>query len=58
MTKFTIVRRKLVEEIYEIVAESSLEALTLAKQGEGLNESFIVNPGSFRIENLSPGFER
>jgi hypothetical protein len=58
MTKFTIVRRKLVEEIYEIVAESSLEALKLAKQGEGLNESFIVNPGSFRIENLSPGFER
>ena len=58
MTKFTIVRRKLVEEIYEVVAESSLEALTLAKQGEGLNESFIVNPGSFRIENLSPGFER
>jgi hypothetical protein len=58
MTKYTIVRRKLVEEIYEIVAESSLEALTLAKQGEGLNESFIVDPGSFRIENLSPGFER
>jgi hypothetical protein len=58
MTKFTIVRRKLVEEIYEVVAESSLEALKLAKQGEGLNESFIVNPGSFRIENLSPGFER
>jgi hypothetical protein len=58
MTKFTIVRRKLVEEIYEIVAESSLEALTLAKQGEGLNESFIVDPGSFRIENLSPGFDR
>jgi hypothetical protein len=58
MTKFTIVRRKLVEEIYEIVAESSLEALKLAKQGEGLNESFIVNPGSFRIENLSPGFDR
>jgi hypothetical protein len=58
MTKFTIVRRKLVEEIYEVVAESSLEALKLAKQGEGLNESFIVNPGSFRIENLSPGFDR
>jgi hypothetical protein len=58
MTKYTIVRRKLVEEIYEVVAESSLEALKLAKQGEGLNESFIVNPGSFRIENLSPGFDR
>ena len=58
MTKFTIVRRKLVEEIYEVVAESSLEALKLAKQGEGLNESFIVNPGSFRIENLLPGFDR
>jgi hypothetical protein len=58
MTKFTIVRRKLVEEIYEVVAESSLEALTLAKQGEGLNESFIVNPGSFRIENSEPGFDR
>jgi hypothetical protein len=58
MTKFTIVRRKLVEEIYEVVAESSLEALKLAKQGEGLNESFIVNPGSFRIENMSPGFDQ
>jgi hypothetical protein len=58
MTKYTIVRRKLVEEIYEVVAESSLEALTLAKAGEGLNETFIVNPGSFHIENLSPGFDR
>jgi hypothetical protein len=58
MTKYTIVRRKLVEEIYEVVAESSLEALKLANQGEGLNESFIVDPGSFRIEGLSVGFDR
>jgi len=58
MTKYTIVRQVLVEEIYEVVAESSLEALTLAKAGEGLNESFIVDPGSFRIEGLSPGFYR
>ena len=58
MTKFTIVRRVLKEEIYEVVAETSLEALSLAKQGEGLNESFIVDPGSFRIEGLSPGFDR
>jgi len=56
MTKFTIVRQVLVEEIYEVVAESSLEALTLAKAGEGLNESFVVNPGAFRIEGLSPGY--
>jgi len=58
MTKYTIVRQVLVEEIYEVVAESSLEALTLAKAGTGLNESFVVNPGSFRIEGLSPGFEK
>ena len=58
MTKFTIVRRVLKEEIYEVGAETSLEALSLAKQGEGLNESFIVDPGSFRIEGLSPGFDR
>ena len=58
MKKYTIVRRKLVEEIYEVVADSSLEALTMAKQGEGLNESFIIDPGSFRIEGLSPGFDR
>jgi hypothetical protein len=58
MTKYTIVRHVLVEEIYEVVAESSLEALASAKAGEGLNESFVVNPGSFRIEGLSPGFEK
>jgi hypothetical protein len=58
MTKYTIVRQVLVEEIYEVVAESSLEALASAKTGEGLNESFVVNPGSFRIEGLSPGFEK
>jgi hypothetical protein len=58
MNKYTVVRRKLVEERYEVVADSSLEALTMAKQGEGLNESFIVDPGSFRIEGLSPGFDR
>jgi len=58
MTKYTIVRQVLIEEIYEVVAESSLEALKLAKAGEGLNESFVVNPGSFRIEGLSPGFDR
>ena len=58
MTKYTIVRRKLVEEIYEVVAESTAEALTLAKAGEGLNETFIVNPGSYRVENMSPGFYR
>jgi hypothetical protein len=58
MTKYTIVRRVLVEEIYEVVAESTFEALTLAKAGEGLNESFKVNPGSYRVENMSVGFER
>jgi hypothetical protein len=58
MIKFTIVRRKLVEEIYEVVADSTAEALTLAKAGEGLNESFIVNPGSYLVENMSAGFER
>jgi hypothetical protein len=58
MKKYTIVRQVLIEEIYEVVAESSFEALKLAKGGEGLNESFVVNPGSFRIEGLSPGFDR
>ena len=58
MTKFTIVRRKLVEEIYEVVAESSLEAIALAESGEGLNESFEVSTGPFRVENSEPGFDR
>ena len=39
MTKFTIVRRVLVEEIYEVVASNPVEAIELAKQGEGLQES-------------------
>lgn len=56
MIKFTIVRRNLEEEIYEVVADST--ALTLAKAGEGLNESSIVNPGSYLVQNMSAGFER
>jgi hypothetical protein len=58
MTKYTLVRRVVVEEIYEVVADTPLEAIALAESGEGLNESFIVNPGSFRIENSEPGFDR
>ena len=58
MLKFTIVRRVLVEEIYEVVASNPVEAIELAKQGEGLQESFKVEDGSYRIENSKPGFER
>jgi len=58
MTKFTIVRRVLVEEIYEVVSSNPVEAIELAKQGEGLQESFKVEDGSYRIENSEPGFER
>ena len=58
MTKFTIVRRVLKEEIYEVVAETPIEAIALAEAGEGLNETFEVSTGSFRIENSEPGFSR
>jgi len=58
MIKFTIVRRVLVEEIYEVVAETPLEALALAKSGEGLNETFDVGGGSYHIANSQPGFDR
>jgi hypothetical protein len=58
MRKFTIVRRVLVEEIYEVVASQPAEAIELAKQGEGLQQSINVEDGSYRIENSEPGFER
>ena len=58
MIKFTLVRRVVVEEIYEVVAETRLEAIALAESGEGLNESFEVSTGPFRVENSEPGFDR
>ena len=58
MTKFTLVRRVTVEEIYEVVAETPLEAIALAEAGEGLDASFEVSSDSFRIENSEPGFYR
>ena len=58
MIKFTLVRRVTVEEIYEVVAETPLEAIALAEDGVGLNESFEVSSGSFRVENSEPGFDR
>lgn len=58
MTKFTLVRKVVVEEIYEVVAKTPLEALALAEAGEGLQESFRLNEGSFRIENSESGFTR
>lgn len=56
MTRFTLVRKVVVEEIYEVVAETPLEAIALAEDGVGLNETFEVSSGSFRIENSEPGF--
>jgi hypothetical protein len=58
MIKFTLVRKVIVEEIYEVVAETPIEAIALAEAGEGLNETFEVSTGSFRIENSEPGFSR
>ena len=58
MTKFTLVRRVTVEEIYEVVAETPMEAIALAEDGVGLNESIEVSSGSFRVENSEPGFDR
>ncbi len=58
MKKFTIVRRVMVEEIYEVVANQPAEAIELAKAGEGLNESFKVEEGTYRVENMEAGFER
>ena len=56
MIKFTLVRKVVIEEIYEVVAETPLEAIALAEDGVGLNETFEVSSGSFRIENSEPGF--
>ena len=58
MTKYTIVRQVLVEEIYEVIADTPLKAIELAKAGEGLNESFKLNDGSYRVENSESGFEK
>ena len=58
MIKFTLVRRVTVEEIYEVVAETPLEAIALAEAGVGLNESFEVSAGSFGIVNSEPGYYR
>ena len=58
MIKFTLVRRVLVEEIYEVVAETPLEAIALAKSGEGLDERFEVEGGSIHIAKSEPGFDR
>jgi hypothetical protein len=57
MTKFTLTRRVVVEEIYEVVAETPMEAIALAEDGVGLNESIKVSVGSLKIENSEPGFE-
>jgi hypothetical protein len=58
MIKFTIVRNVTVEEIYEVVAATPLEAIALAEAGEGLNETTKVGVGSFKIVNVLPGSER
>ena len=58
MMKFTLTRRVVVEEIYEVVAETPMEAITMAEAGEGLNETFEVSTGSLSIVNAEPGFER
>ena len=57
MTKFTLTRRVVVEEIYEVVADTPMEAIALAEDGVGLNESIKVSVGSLRIENSETGFE-
>ena len=56
--KFTLTRRVVVEEIYEVVAETPLEAIAMAEAGEGLEERFEVSAGSLDIINALPGFER
>jgi hypothetical protein len=56
MIKFTIVRRVMVEEIYEVVANQPAEAVALAKAGEGLQESFKVEEGTYRVENMETGY--
>ena len=58
MIKFTIVRNVTVEEIYEVVAATPLEAIALAEAGEGLDETIKVGVGSFKIVNVLPGSER
>ena len=58
MTRFTLVRRVVVEEIYEVVAETPMEAIAMAEDGEGLNETFEVSTGSLSIVNAEPGFDR
>jgi hypothetical protein len=58
MIKFTIVRNVTVEEIYEVVAATPLEAIALAEDGVGLNECIKVGVGSFKIVNSEPGFDR
>ena len=58
MTKFTLTRRVVVEEIYEVVAETPMEAIALAEDGVGLNESIEVSVGSLSIENSEPGFSQ
>ena len=58
MTRFTIVRKVTVEEIYEVVAETPLAALAMAEDGEGLNETFETGSSPFKIINSEPGFER
>ena len=58
MTRFTIVRKVIVEEIYEVVAETPLAALAMAENGEGLNETFEEEFGPFEIINSEPGFEQ
>jgi hypothetical protein len=58
MVKFTLVRRVVVEEIYEVVAEGIADAIALAESGEGLNERFEVSTGHFRVENSESGFDR
>jgi hypothetical protein len=48
----------MIDEIYEVIADTPLKAIELAKQGEGLQESFKVEEGSYRVENSEPGFEK
>ena len=58
MIKFTLVREVVVEEIYEVVAETPMEAIALAEAGTGFSVSFEVSTGSFRVENSESGFDR
>ena len=63
MKKFTIVKTipSTITEIYEVVANSSAEAIALVNDGEGFETSWVQNHNDdqeLRVENESDGFMR